>query len=636
MRHVRVFCALLCALCLLWAGFRGEATAKTETSETGRDAVEALQCVRPGALSSLFPLSGAQVAVIWADYEKERTTVLVADVHEDAIRREITLDGVWDLREQTFSDGRLALCQRDTNTWKFLSPSLEELGEWQAENVDGFFSFDGGTYYFLRDRVLCWQSVVGAEGGKVALPIDLRLLELTAFDARSSTMVMQFFLSPYGSECGTAVCDLQAGEFTLLKRVRYRASFRGEDMCFLSYDNDQMGYSVTYGGEACFFADASLFSGETSDLYAISGSPYLMGIAPGRSILYAADGQISSCSLSGLGVQGEMYSACYLPEEDLLVGAVYQEGAFRLFAMDPARLPFEQWASPVPVASPFGVDEALAESCTVGKLGTPVAENLQEARRYADALEETYHVSILLSSQCAEASALCAEASAQGDHALTLTDTLSEQEELEDVCAMLDALDRSLALYPEGFLAQFQNGAGEGGLCFLLVAHIETSYGAVGCCYERFDWQYIALDVCQTWNRDGVICHEIWHATENHIVSCDYTAFSMDEWDALNPEGFSYCIDPNQMNPEQPWTLYAGSPEEIHFVDSYACVDRHEDRARIMEYIMTHEEEARLLMQSPFIREKQQIKCDAVRSAFDTAGWEDVRWERFQKEAAHG
>ena len=65
-------------------------------------------------------------------------------------------------------------------------------------------------------------------------------------------------------------------------------------------------------------------------------------------------------------------------------------------------------------------------------------------------------------------------------------------------------------------------------------------------------------------------------------------------------------------------------------------MDRHEDRARIMEYIMTHEEEARLLMQSPFLREKLQIMCDAVRSAFDTAGWEDVRWERFQKEAAHG
>lgn len=627
--HLRGIGALLCALCLLWAGLGGAIAANAETTEAGQEAVKALQCVRPASLSSLFPLSGAQVAVSWADYEGERTSVLVVDVNEDAVLREVTLDGVWDLREQAFSDGRLALCQRDTNTWKFLSPSLEELGDWRAENVDGFFSFDGGTYYFVSDRVLCWQSVFAAGGGRVALPVDLRLLELTAFDARSSTMVMQFFLSPYGSECGTAVYEMQAGEFTLLRRARYRATFRGEDMCLLSYDNEQMGYSVTYGcGEDCLFADAGLFTGEVGDLYAIPGSPYLMGIAPGRSILYAAGPQITSCALGEFGVQGEMYSACYLPDEDRLVGAVYQEGAFRLFAMDPARLPFGKPQSPAPVASPFGVDQALAESCAVGRLGTPVAESLQEARRYADALEETYHVSILLSSQCAEAAALCVEAAAQGDHALTLTDTLSAQEELDDVCAMLEALDRSLALYPEGFLAQFQNGAGEGGLCFLLVAHIETSYGAVGCCFERFDWQYIALDVCQTRNRDSVICHEIWHATENRIFSRDDTAFSMDEWDALNPEGFSYCIDPNQTNPEQPWTLYTGSPEEIHFVDSYSCVDRHEDRARIMEYVMTREEEARLLMQSPFMREKLRIMCESVRNAFDTAGWEDVRWER--------
>ena len=43
---------------------------------------------------------------------------------------------------------------------------------------------------------------------------------------------------------------------------------------------------------------------------------------------------------------------------------------------------------------------------------------------------------------------------------------------------------------------------------------------------------------------------------------------------------------------------------------------------------MAHEDEARILIQSPFIRQKLQMMCDAVRSTFDTTGWENVRWKR--------
>ena len=539
-------------------------------------------------------------------------------MNEDAVCHEITLDGVWDLKEQSFSDGRFALCQRETNTWKFLSASLEGLGTWSAESVDGFFSYDGSTYYYLRDHLLYRQSVSSGESDRVMLPLDLRLLELTAFDAQNGTLMMQFFLSPYSSECGTAVYDMETGAFTMLQKDRYRVSFRKEDVCLLSFDNEKMGYSVTYGSGGQFlFADAGIFSDTAGDLYSISGSSYLMGIAAGCSTLYAADQQITSCPLSGCGINGEMYSVCYLPDEKALVGAVYQDGAFRFYVIDPAQLPFAEVAGAAPVDSPFVVDETLDESYW----DTPVAESLQEARQYADTLEEKYSVHILLSSQCKDAVALC-------DHPVTLTDTMSPEDELNGILAMLKALDRSLALYPEGFPAQFRNGAGDGGLCFLLVEHIESDYGVVGCTYESLDWQYIALDVHPTCSLDSIVCHEIWHATENHIRSCDDTALSMDEWDALNPEGFSYYGDATKTDPAQQWTLYSGSPEDIHFVDSYACVARTEDRARIMEYFMIREDEARILIQSPFIRQKLQMMCDAVRDTFDTTGWENVRWER--------
>lgn len=628
MKQTKFFFLLLLALCLLLAisGCRAQTPVTTEATETTeaakmREPVASLQSIQTDALNSLYPVSGAQVAVSWEDYENECTTILLVDVNQDAVSHEITLDGVWNLKEQSFSDGRFALCQRETNTWKFLSASLEDLGQWNAENVDGFFSQDAGTYYFLRDNLLYRQNVSSGECSKVALPIDLRLLELTAFDTQRGILVMQFFLSPYNTECGTAVYDMETGTLSMLQKERYRAFFRGEDLCLLSFDNEKMGYSVTYGGGDRFlFADAGIFSDTTCELYPVSGSPYLMGIAAGRSVLYAADQQITACPLSGCCIDGEMYTVCYLPEEKMLVGAVYQKGAFRFYVLDPAQLPFTQAAEATTTASPFVVDDELAESYW-GAGGASVAESLQEARQYADALEEKYSVHILLSSQCEEAAALC-------DMPITLTDTMTADEELNGIRAMLEALDRSLALYPKGFPAQFRNGAGDGGLCFLLVAHIESSYNVLGCTYDRFGWQYIALDVHPSYSRDSVICHEMWHATENYIFSKDYTALPMDEWDALNPEGFSYTDYDTRVDPTYPGLLYTSDPEDIHFVDNYGCVNRQEDRARIMEYFMTFENEAQILIQSPFIRQKLQMMCDATRSAFDTTGWEDVRWEQ--------
>ena len=82
-------------------------------------------------------------------------------------------------------------------------------------------------------------------------------------------------------------------------------------------------------------------------------------------------------------------------------------------------------------------------------------------------------------------------------------------------------------------------------------------------------------------------------------------------------------MQPEMHNADTP--LYERLKEQA----SILCgVDLKEDRARIMEYLMTRDDAAELLIQSPFIRQKLRIMCNAVRSAFDTTGWEDIRWER--------
>lgn len=393
-------------------------------------------------------------------------------------------------------------------------------------------------------------------------------------------------------------------------------------MSLLAFDNDKMGYSALCGsGDTFWFADASLFLAAGGALYAVGDAEELIGVGTGRTTLYNVGESITACDLTANGIAGEMYDCCVLPEAGLLVGGMYENGAFRLYVIDPAQLTFEPVASTVPVPSPLTVNETLLQAYWGALNGLPVAESLQEARQQADVLEQRYGVRILLSSQCREAAEL-------SSYPITLSDTMDTETELNGVRAVLAAMDRSFALYPEGFLAQFRNRAGEGGLCFLLVAHIDSDYGVVGCTYDSADWQYIALDVQADYMREGTVCHEIWHATENEILSRDYTSFNWDDWNALNPAGFTYWNDSGDYDRyDARWTMFDNG-EGVYFVDSYAKLAAQEDRARIMEYFMAHEDEAGLLIQSDAIRQKLTWMCRAVRECFDTAGWGTPRWEK--------
>lgn len=613
MKKIRTTIILLLCVALTLCG-----CAAGETSR--REPVRELTCTQPAALSGIYPAGGSKLYICSSDYEAERTTVQLVDAGSDAVCGEVTLDGVWSIKSQSFSDGRLALYSRDDNTWRFLSSLLADIGGAATDNVDGFFSYDASAYYYLSDSVLCRQDIASGERSRVPLSPDLRILDITAFDAQSGRMAVQFFLSPYGSECGTAILDTASGQLSMLCSARYQTAFTG-GLCLLEFDTDAMGYSALYeSGSGFIYAAADVFRGNSADLYAVSGAPYLIGIADGGTCVYSLGDKLEICPLTDSGVTGEMYFSCYLPDAALLAGAVYRDGAFHLYAIDPAQLSFAELDGAVSAESPLAVDSSLAGNYWLEDSGSPVAENLQQARQYADALEAKYSVRILLSSQCASAAALC-------DRAITLSDTMSADEELYGINAALDALSRTLSLYPDGFFAQFKNGMGEGGIRFLLTERIDSDYGVVGCAYESREWQNIALDVRMADGLDTIICHELWHATENHILSRDYSAFSPDAWAALNPEGFAYCEDPTQSDSMLEWTLYSSSPDNVYFVDDYSCVNEREDRARIMEYFMVYEDEAGLLIESPAIRQKLQFMCDAVRNNFDTTGWSAVRWE---------
>lgn len=297
------------------------------------------------------------------------------------------------------------------------------------------------------------------------------------------------------------------------------------------------------------------------------------------------------------------------------------QDALRLVVLDPARMTFTPCGETTEAPSFLMVDEGITGVYWGELAGQPQPEDMGALRTYADRLEKKYDVDILLSDQCAGPCAASWED-------ITTTDQAGLEDEVAAIYPALEALDRTLALYPDGFFTQFRNARGEGGVQFLPVSEFHMSFEVIGMSFENGDWHCIAYQVSNE-RLETLLCHEIWHAMEDKLISENWNAIDSWAWSACNPRGFDYYYDyDDAMNEADGSWLYFGTAEDVYFVDAYSTMNPREDRARIMEYIMGAEDEADALAQCPVIRRKLEIMAAAVRAGFDTAGWGVTRWEQ--------
>ena len=616
-RLVSTGAALLAALCLVLtlAGCGGEKPLLDQPVKT-------LSCVQSAAMPTLLPLGDGRVLAGWVDYDRQLTSLAVVDIATDRTVSYRELEGCWELQEQQFSDGRAVLFNWEASTWQFVGADLADIGTFSSDQTGGFFSLDGSRYYFVQDDVLCRADVAGGQTERVAQETDMRFMDVAGRYPDSDTLFLHCLLSPYSTESGTAILNVETGAYTMLQKDWYATYYGADSPELLWFNNETMGYDVLYPFNGQYYrADAALLHADEADILPVSGSAYLLGVAQDTT-LYRLESGISACLLQEEQLGGTLRNAVWLPEQ-VLVGCVYGGGTFRLTAIDPAQLTFTQVSDGIAVDDPMAVDTALTEVYWNSLNGQPLPATLQEARDYADQLEERYGVTILLSAQGQEA------CEAVWDAVVTTTDQWPLEDEPYAIARTLEALDRALALYPEGFFRQMRNTMGEGGVRFIPVGHIENDVNAVGLTYETYGWQNIYIDVTLG-TFESVICHEIWHATEGVISYRDWVSFDPGNWSVCNPDGFFYNEDVEDADPNPSrWTFnYEMDAQNVYFVDAYARTNAKEDRARIMEYVMANEDLAGALMQSPYITQKLEIMCQAIRNSFDTSAWGDLRWER--------
>jgi len=338
--------------------------------------------------------------------------------------------------------------------------------------------------------------------------------------------------------------------------------------------------------------------------------------------IYDASGRfISSCMLSNVNWMGWNGEGAWFEELDGYFFTMFDKnGTERLF--------FWRLSDDVPGSDletePYYEPELLEAA------GNEVSEELYNR---AAALSENYGMRILIADQCDTLiGSYVIEPEEQGAAEATVSHAL-------------DALEKALRAYPDGFFKQLLHDHYRQIEIQLLQGSIysDTMSSASGFVHHEAPGKFI-MGLKINGAEDSIIpleqtiYHEFSHIIDRYLAFeaqyRDDALYSPETWLSLNPEGFVYTGDGD--------AIYGSvSAYRDYFVDDYACTDEEEDRARTLEYAMMGaiypdrntnyywaETYGTFFQTRGGVNEKLQYYSNCIRDGFDDTGWEEVLpWE---------
>lgn len=565
----------------------------------------------------LLSLGEGQVLACRNEYDEKKGIINyleVLDVYEDTVPIQKQNNSPRELLDQQFQDGHFVLKDIEKNTLYIYDRSLNVTKKLSVPNVEGYFSPDRSNYYFVDNNVLYRMDVATGSFGRMTLEYDLRFESLTGVHPDWNIVAARFYRSFYDESYGICVINCNTGKLMLLNEDAYHLWFSGSTF-YAAMTNEQV-----YGVDICY---GSLFDNNLQKVTAnaLGSDSVSYTMLPGSGIMIlrtTADDNLTTTvyDLSQNGISSKLAQydfststlvPVYLRQEQLILGVYPQEDAFAPVVIDPKVLTYEKSLSVNKEVWPALVDKQAILQYQNEVQGPTLPDSLSDLRQQADALEEKYGVQILMENQTLELFINHAEV----------------QEDSVLIANALNTLDQALALYPDGFLRQFQNGIGEGGLYFCLTGKIQGSLNPVGKTLKTKNRYELLLDISSD-DLDKTVHHELWHAIEMKLST---DSFDHPKWHSLNPkEGAYYGYYDSGYQSLTQWT-YAESGNKCYFVDAYARINPREDRARIMENVMATD--ASDLLQSTVIRKKLEIMSKTIREQFDTTGWQTPYWEQY-------
>ena len=583
--------------------------------------VRKLTSINPDLLPTLHPFGQNCALVCQNDFENQKAHFTVVDVISDVVVNSATVDKNWTLSDEIFADDSFVAANSDEGEIIIFNSDLSERKRLSVETVYGQFSHDLTKYYFLKDYVLCGMDVETGAIAPVEAAFGLRFNSLVEIHPTEDKLFLDVLLSPDTMLCGTALFDIEANTFSMISADSFLPHFtQDSDLYFFKYNADECGYDITYSSAGSFmFADASLLPGGETELYPVPCSDYIID-SNDSPVLFRLGEKLERCDLTQYGIRHESLEHHYLPNVDGIVTVSYVEPEFEISFVVPSVLDYTTVEGTESAESMLVVNDYVATDYWDAVNGDTLPAELEQVRSRADKIAEKYDVRILLSSQCLPACAF-------SEYPTTTTDMMELADEACSINMALDSLEEALSYYPEGFFGQFRSDFEDGGIRFMLVGGFESDFNMIGYSVQSSLWHNIYVDIFS----DGLIgtyCHEIWHATEDHITSLNYFEFDIVEWTQLNPEGFCYILDPAEsILTEGDYTYFGPTkPENCYFIDGYSKTNEREDRARIMEYTMMGFFGTEL-SEYPHLYAKLRYMSDKIRQYFDTTGWSTPRWE---------
>lgn len=194
----------------------------------------------------------------------------------------------------------------------------------------------------------------------------------------------------------------------------------------------------------------------------------------------------------------------------------------------------------------------------------------------------------------------------------------------------LQRLESALARFPEGFLKEtaIQSDCG-----VLRIALVRSILG--GEAHGTFDsvegLQYwYGGDACIGLTLDDsleqLFYHELFHVIETRVYAST-TAY--DDWDKLNPKGFSYDYDYLTNQNRADYQYLEGNDRA--FIDLYSMSYPKEDRARVFEYAMI--DAGAGCFASKTLQSKLNKLCVGIRKAYGLKDYPEILpWEQYLEE----
>ena len=651
-RFAPLLAALLLAAALTGCG-GGETPAPTPTAAVptvsaptappeptkGRegDALRFLSCVsgceEGESGPELLALDGGRLLLAYSRYDVERdiftTRLQVVDALSDCVTAETCLDG--SLTPVSAFEGGFIMEDYEKTVYRFLGDDLRELSVYDPPEMPGLFSPDGESYYFISVGKL-WAADVDT-AALTYLPSEYSVRYGRYFQSGPTDGGWLFLngdsaLVPVEGVTLTGV-DLSTGKTRLLSQNIYDASAWGDELTFhmttaegrIGMDDPFYAVSLAEGTAVRFAQDRYAFS-------TVKNSEYLVCFETDDSFrltgLYVGAIRDNVCELSLVPEEVSAYTYgpfAYMAGEELIAVSMTSDEGQRLGIVDTRLLKPDKTLTGEAVAVPELVDSTLAERYAAAQTLPAVPEHLTRQRQRADELEERYGITIYLSSQCRDV------ATAYKDYVCTdefFADDPAWEIQLTD--RALNDLEAGLAKYPEGFFRQFRTVTGDAGLRLCLTGEITDSYSAAFA-FSTDEWYDMVFDI--RFDVAPNLPHELWHCMEIFINRQDSALLSDEAWLALDPPGFTYTEDyENYLYDDYEYCYPAG---EWYFYDTYSKVNAREDKARLMEVVMSPDRyDSAHFVTSPHIQQKLTLLCKAVRAAFDTTDWGEVYWERFQ------